>query len=73
MPTINTKDFLSTNEVADKLNVDVDTVRKYCANFYEGKTPAIEGLQVGRSWMIHRDTLKAFIANRRDRGRPPSN
>ena len=70
MPTINTSDFLGTADVAKKLGVDVDTVRRYCANYLEGRTPAIKGLLVGRSWLIHRDVVKDFMANRRDRGRP---
>lgn len=72
VPTINTNEYLSTAEAATTLDVDVDTVRRYCANHAEGKTPAIEGIQVGRSWLIHKATLKEFIAERRGKGRPKS-
>lgn len=79
MPTINTANYLKTADVAEVLGVDVDTVRRYCANHVwnlqnpesdEPKRPVIQGVQVGRSWMIHKRTLAKFIASRNRQGRP---
>lgn len=80
VPTINTANYLNTAKAAAQLEVDVDTVRRYCANYEWNlknpdhvdwpKTPEIQGVQVGRSWMIHKRTLKNFLASRNRQGRP---
>lgn len=70
MATIETTEYLSTAEAADRLDLDTDTVRRYCKNAEEGKTPALKGMQVGRAWLIHRNEIARYEKERRDPGRP---
>ena len=73
MATIETNEYLSTAEAAHRIGgIDAETVRRYCANYDEGKTPAIEALLMGRSWFIHRDIVKQFKTERNSVGRPRS-
>lgn len=68
--SIITKEYLTTAEAAKRLSVKAETVQRYCLNSEQGKTPAIDALRFGRSFMIHRDVLKRFRKERRPRGRP---
>ena len=70
MATIETTEYLSTSEAAERLSLDTDTVRRYCKNAAEGKTPSLKGMQVGRAWLIHRDEIARYKKERRDPGRP---
>ena len=70
--TIETTEYFSTAQAAEALDLDTDTVRRYCKNGAEGKTPALDGMQVGRAWLIHRDEIKRYKKERRDPGRPHS-
>ena len=70
--TIETTDFLTCAQAAEVIgDVSADSLRRYCANAREGKTPAIQAMQVGRDWLIHRDEVARYKTERRDRGRPP--
>lgn len=68
--TIETADFLTTNEVASKLRMKVETIQRYCKNYEEKKTPAIHAMRFGRSFMIHKDELARFRKERKPPGRP---
>jgi len=71
MAIVDTEKVYTTAEAAKKIGgLDAETVRRYCANFREGRTPAIEAVQAGKQWLIHGDEIKRFKKQRRDRGRP---
>lgn len=71
MPLVDTEKSYTTSEAAEKIGgIDAETVRRYCANFLEGRTPAIEAVQAGKQWFISREEVKRFKKDRRDRGRP---
>ena len=71
MATIETSEFLTTNEVAAKLRMKVETIQRYCKNFEEKKTPAIQAMRFGRSYMVHKDEVARFRRDRKPPGRPP--
>lgn len=72
MATINTEEYIGTTDAAELIGgVSGETVTRYCLNFEEGKTPAIEAIRLGRNWFIHVDEIKRFKKARRDPGRPP--
>lgn len=70
MPTVNSDTYLTTAQAAKKLKISQESVRKYCANFEAGRTPAIRGHLMGRSWFISPTDLKQFIDARKTVGRP---
>lgn len=73
MSTINTEEFVGTTEAARKIGgVTGETITRYCLNFREGRTPAIEAIQVGGRWLIHKSEVNRFKKERRDPGRPKS-
>lgn len=72
LATINTDECFTTAEAAKKIGgVSPHTVTRYCLNHEEGKTPAIEAMRWGRTWLIHKDEINRFKKERRDPGRPP--
>lgn len=68
--TIETTEYLSTAEAAEMLGLDTDTVRRYCRNASEGRTPSLKGMQVGRAWLVHKDEIDRYRKERKDPGRP---
>lgn len=70
MATIETTEYLSTAQAASMLKLDTDTIRRYCKNSQEGKTPALNGIQVGRAWLVHRDEIARYKSERKIPGRP---
>jgi excisionase family DNA binding protein len=51
-----TRAWLTTQEVADQLRIDPETVYRLCR---AGKMPG--ALKLGRSWRIHAETLLASL------------
>jgi hypothetical protein len=47
--TIETRDYVNCGEAALALGLSANSVRKYCNNFEEGKTPSLKGMQIGLS------------------------
>ncbi|MEM1303666.1 MAG: helix-turn-helix domain-containing protein [Planctomycetota bacterium] len=72
MASVDTDVYYTTAEAADELGISQDSVRRYCANHLEDRTPAIRGELIGRSWFIHPDELERFKKERRGMGRPKS-
>jgi len=72
MPTIETKDYLTCAEAAEALGLTADSVRRYCNNFLEKKSPALEGFQMspGADWYIHKAEIARYKKERNSRGRP---
>ncbi|MGN6545227.1 MAG: hypothetical protein ACTHK7_09280 [Aureliella sp.] len=66
MATINVEDYMTTHEFAEKLGdgTQVDTISLYCSK------GIINGMRLGRSWLIHRKEFDRFKLERRSRGRP---
>lgn len=70
LATIDTRDYVSCSEAADELGLSTDSVRKYCNNDKDGKTPSIKGLQIGREWLISKSEIARYKKERNGRGRP---
>lgn len=70
MPTVNSDTFYTTAEAAVELGISQESVRKYCANYESGKTPALKGELMGRSWFIPPKEIERYLEERKDRGRP---
>lgn len=68
--TIETRDYFTCAEAADELGLGADSVRVYCNNHAEGKSPAIKGMKVGRDWLIHKSEIARYNRERTGRGRP---
>lgn len=73
LATVNTETFYTTTDAAEVLGISKDSVRRYCANSEEGKTPAIKAVRVARSWVISPAELKKFKEKRNPVGRPKDN
>lgn len=72
MAQIETREYLTCRQAGQALNLAADTVRRYLLNAKENKTPALQGLQVGRDWLIHKTEVNRYKKERRNRGRSPS-
>lgn len=72
MPMIDTKEYFTCAEAAKALELSPDSVRKYCHNIKEGRTPFLEAIQVGRDWLIHKTEIARYKRDRVGRGRPAS-
>lgn len=72
MATIETRDYLTCREAADELGLTPASVRVYCNNHENGKTPALKGMHVGRDWIIHKTEISRYKKDRNDPGRPPN-
>lgn len=70
LATIETRDYMNCGEAAELLGLSSDSVRRYCNNFKEGKTPSLKGLQIGREWLIHKSEIARYKKERNGRGRP---
>lgn len=70
--TIETNDYMNCSEAAEALGLSSDSVRRYCNNEKEGKTPSLKGMQIGREWLIHKAEVARYKKERNDRGRPPN-
>lgn len=68
--TIETRDYLNCAAAALVLGLSADSVRVYCNNANCGKTPALQGMQIGREWLIHKSEIARYKKERQDRGRP---
>lgn len=55
------KEFLSTQEAADYLGLDRETLRHYC----QGNNPRIKAEKLGRDWMIPKEELQRYARERR--------
>jgi len=64
MTSIEINDYLSTAQVAAKLSLTTDTVKKYCQS---GKIAAIKA---GQSWLISKSEVARYRKNRQPAGRP---
>ncbi len=70
--TIETDDYFNCAKAGKVLKLSADTIRRYLNNAKEGKTPALEGTQFGRDWMIHKAEIQRYKKERRGRGRRPN-
>lgn len=68
--TIETSEYLTCVQAAEVLDLSATTIRIYCNNFKAGKTPALEGMHVGRDWIIHKNEIARYKKERNDPGRP---
>ncbi len=68
--TIETGDYVNCAKAAKDLKLSPDSVRRYCNNALEGKTPSLNGIQIGREWLIHRSEIQRYKRERTRRGRP---
>ena len=71
MAKIETRDYLPLKKVSTILGLSADTLRQYIHNKNRNRTPCIEGFQVapGSSWLIHKDEVKRYEKERKQRGR----
>lgn len=67
--TVDTDTLLTTRQVADALGVKVETVQRYCLNAEQDRTPALEAMRFGRSFMVTQAELNRFVKERRPPGR----
>lgn len=72
MAKIETRDYVNCGEAAEQLGLSADSVRRYCNNAGEGKTPWLEAIQIGREWLIHKSEIARYKKERNGKGRPPS-
>lgn len=70
MAVIDTKEYFTCGEAAQALVLSPASVRKYCNNAKDGKTPYLEAIQVGRDWLIHRTEIARYKRERVGKGRP---
>lgn len=70
MATIETRDYVSCSDAAALLGLSSDSVRRYCNNRKEGKTPSLHAIQIGREWLIHKSEIARYKRERVGRGRP---
>lgn len=73
--TIETRDYLNCGQAAAALGLSTDSIRKYCNNHLDGKSPSLIGLQFGRGgeWLIHKTEIARYKKERSGRGRPTTN
>jgi predicted transcriptional regulator len=69
--TIETRDYLTCREAAEELGLTPASVRVYCNNKENGKSPSLKGIHVGRDWIIHKSEIARYKKERNDPGRPP--
>lgn len=67
---IETGDYLNCGTAAKALGLSADSIRRYCNNAKEGKTPSLQGIQIGREWLIHSAEVARYKKERQSRGRP---
>lgn len=70
---IETDDYLTTEEAGQVLGLSTDSVRRYCNNAMSDDPsvrPKLEGISVGRSWLIHRKEIERYQKERNTKGRP---
>lgn len=72
--TIETNDYLNCNQAAKALGLSAESVRRYCNNEKDGKTPSLRGIQFseGGEWLIHKSEVARYKKERNDPGRPPT-
>lgn len=70
--TIETRDYLSCGAAAEVLGLSSDSVRRYCNNTKQGRTPSLRGIQIGREWLIHKREIARYKRERVGKGRPKS-
>lgn len=73
MATIETRDYLTCVQAGHALDLSPDTIRKYCNNALEGKSPSLKAMHVGRDWLINKSEIARYKRDRVGRGRPPEN
>jgi hypothetical protein len=73
LATIETRDYMNCGDAAVALGLSADSVRRYCNNFKEGKTPSLKGMQIGREWLIHKSEIARYKRERVGKGRPVEN
>jgi hypothetical protein len=56
------KEFYKTRDVADILDYDLWTIRRYINEGINGLK--LKARKINNTWLIHRDDLNEFIANR---------
>jgi excisionase family DNA binding protein len=59
--------YYSCPEAAELLDLDADTVRRYCNSL----PPRLRAQKVGRDWFIPKAEIDRYKKERRDPGRPP--
>lgn len=64
MTTINTEDYLTSSQVAERLNLTTDTVKIYC------QRGVIQAVKFGQTWMIHKEEVDRYQEQRKGPGRP---
>lgn len=67
--TIETRDYLSTAQAANRLGVDTDTVKRYC----NARPPRLKAIKLGNAWLIHKDEIERYRRDESSRGRPKNN
>lgn len=65
-PAMAGKEFYTTAEAAELLDLNRETVRHYC----QGSDPKIKAQKVGRDWLIPRAEINRYKRDRREVGRP---
>lgn len=70
MATIEMNDYLTCAQAAKALRLSPDSIRRYCNNLKEAKTPALKGIQVGRDWLISKEEVARYKKERNGKGRP---
>lgn len=71
--TIETDDYLTTEEAAAVLGLSMDSVRRYLNNALTddpNARPKLIGTSIGRTWLIHKDEVERYQRDRKNRGRP---
>ena len=70
---IETDDYVTTEEAGQILGLSADSVRRYCNNALSDDPnvrPKINGISLGRSWLIHRREIERYQKERNSKGRP---
>lgn len=70
MAKVDTDKMLTPAEAAAEYGIKPDTIRQYCLFYHQGKTPAIENVKFGWSYMISPKAMDDFLKTRRPQGRP---
>ena len=64
MTTIDTNEFFTTREFAEKVGLSTDTVKIHC------QRKIIQGVKVAHVWLIPKTELVRYRKERRQAGRP---
>lgn len=70
LATIKPNDYVTCAQAGKALGLSPDSVRRYCNNLKEGKTPALEGIHIGRDWLIPKAEIARYKKERNGKGRP---